>query len=124
MTKITGPGSISQRHGSADPDPDPDPHQNGMDVQHWYMVLQILLLLKLSLMRSQFGSYTVYTRLCHGVLKFLLWVLFWFLTVVVKVLFGVTVVRIHVLFQAFIAVAATSDVAFTGGVIFYFLRGC
>jgi hypothetical protein len=31
MTKITGSGSISQRHGSADPDPDPDPHQNVMD---------------------------------------------------------------------------------------------
>jgi hypothetical protein len=27
MTKIAGSGSISQRHGSADPDPDPDPHQ-------------------------------------------------------------------------------------------------
>jgi hypothetical protein len=26
-------GSISQRHGSADPDP--DPHQNVMDLQHW-----------------------------------------------------------------------------------------
>ncbi len=25
-------GSISQRHGSADP----DPHQNGMDSQHWF----------------------------------------------------------------------------------------
>jgi hypothetical protein len=30
-----GSGSISQRHGSADPDPDPDPHQNVMDPQHW-----------------------------------------------------------------------------------------
>ncbi len=49
------------------------------------------------------------------------WLLFWFLTVDVKVLFGVTVVRILVLFQSFIAVAATSDVAFTGGVIFNFL---
>jgi hypothetical protein len=28
-------GSISQRHGSADPHPDPDPHQNVMDPQHW-----------------------------------------------------------------------------------------
>ncbi len=27
-------GSISQRHGSADPDPDADPHQNVMDPQH------------------------------------------------------------------------------------------
>ncbi len=29
----SGSGSISQRHGSADPDP--DPHQNVMDPQHW-----------------------------------------------------------------------------------------
>jgi hypothetical protein len=38
MAKIAGsesvPGSISQRHGSADPDPDPDPPQNVMDPQH------------------------------------------------------------------------------------------
>jgi hypothetical protein len=34
MTKISGSGSISQRHGSADPDPDPDPHQNDMNPQH------------------------------------------------------------------------------------------
>jgi hypothetical protein len=34
MTKIAGSGSISQRHGSADPDPDPDPYQNVMDPQH------------------------------------------------------------------------------------------
>jgi hypothetical protein len=33
MMKIEGSGSISQRHGSADPDP--DPHQNDMDPQHW-----------------------------------------------------------------------------------------
>jgi hypothetical protein len=37
MTKIAGSGyasgSISQRHGSADPDP--DPLQNVMDPQHW-----------------------------------------------------------------------------------------
>jgi hypothetical protein len=32
MTKIAGSGSISQRHGSADPDPDPP--QNGMDPEH------------------------------------------------------------------------------------------
>jgi hypothetical protein len=32
MTKIAGSGSISQRHGSADPDP--DPYQNVMDPQH------------------------------------------------------------------------------------------
>jgi hypothetical protein len=33
MTKIagSGSGSISQRHGSADP----DPHQNVMDPEHW-----------------------------------------------------------------------------------------
>jgi hypothetical protein len=34
MTKITGSGCISQRHGSADPDL--DPHQYVMDPQHWY----------------------------------------------------------------------------------------
>jgi hypothetical protein len=33
MTKIAGSGSISPRHGSADPDPDPP--QNVMDPQHW-----------------------------------------------------------------------------------------
>ncbi len=34
MTKLSGyrSGSISQRHGSADPDP--DPHQNIMDPEH------------------------------------------------------------------------------------------
>jgi hypothetical protein len=40
MTKIAGstsePGSISQRHGSADPDP--NPHQNVMDPEHWLWV--------------------------------------------------------------------------------------
>jgi hypothetical protein len=30
-------GSISQRHGSADPDPDPDPPQNVMDPQHCFL---------------------------------------------------------------------------------------
>jgi hypothetical protein len=40
MTKIAGSrsgsesGSISQRHGSADPDPDPDAHQNVTDPQY------------------------------------------------------------------------------------------
>jgi hypothetical protein len=34
MMKIEG--SLSQRHGSADPDP--DPHQNVMDPQHWWKV--------------------------------------------------------------------------------------
>jgi hypothetical protein len=33
MAKIAGSGSISQRHGSADPDPDPP--QNVMDPQHF-----------------------------------------------------------------------------------------
>ena len=36
MTKIARSGSISQRHGSADPDPDPP--QNVMDPQHWLQV--------------------------------------------------------------------------------------
>jgi hypothetical protein len=40
MTKIAGSGSISQRHGSADPDPVPDPHQNVMDPQHCPKVLR------------------------------------------------------------------------------------
>jgi hypothetical protein len=31
MTKIAASGSISQRHGSADP----DPNQNVMDPEHW-----------------------------------------------------------------------------------------
>jgi hypothetical protein len=29
----SGSGSISQRHGSADP----DPHQNVMDPEHWFL---------------------------------------------------------------------------------------
>jgi hypothetical protein len=33
MTKISG--SISQKHGSADPNP--DPHQNVMDPQHCFL---------------------------------------------------------------------------------------
>jgi hypothetical protein len=37
MTKIAGSGSISQRHGSADPDP--DPHQNIMDPEHWLVTV-------------------------------------------------------------------------------------
>jgi hypothetical protein len=40
--KIAGSGSISQRHGSADPDPDPDPHQNVMDPQHWRKIIKVL----------------------------------------------------------------------------------
>jgi hypothetical protein len=45
MTKIAGSGSISQRHGSADPDPDPDPPQNVMDPEHcvWLIFLQLRL---------------------------------------------------------------------------------
>jgi hypothetical protein len=33
----SGSGSISQRHGSADP----DPHQNFMDPQHWFAHLVV-----------------------------------------------------------------------------------
>jgi hypothetical protein len=36
MTNIAGSGSISQRHGSADPDP--SHHQNVMDPQHWFLM--------------------------------------------------------------------------------------
>jgi hypothetical protein len=46
MMKIVGSGSISQRHGSADP----DPHQNVMDPQHWF-----LLVLQIS-DRTQYGT--------------------------------------------------------------------
>jgi hypothetical protein len=46
MPKIAGTGSesgsISQRHGSADPDP--DPQQNVMDPQHWWIYSVVLLL--------------------------------------------------------------------------------
>jgi hypothetical protein len=37
MTKIAGSesGSVSTRHGSADPDPDPVPPQNVINPQHW-----------------------------------------------------------------------------------------
>ncbi len=37
MTKISGSGSISQRHGSADPAP--DPYQNVMNPQHCIHVI-------------------------------------------------------------------------------------
>jgi hypothetical protein len=47
MTKIagcrSGSGSISQRHGSANPVP--DPHQNVMDPQHCCQVLLPIILL-------------------------------------------------------------------------------
>jgi hypothetical protein len=54
MTKIAGSGSISQRHGSADPDPDPP--QNVMDPQYWflyylYFILQISSLILTDLFR-------------------------------------------------------------------------
>jgi hypothetical protein len=39
MTKIEGSGSISQRHGSADPDNDAP--QNVMDPQHWKIVTKL-----------------------------------------------------------------------------------
>jgi hypothetical protein len=39
MAKIAGYGSISQRHGSADP----DPYQNVMDPQHLFIVFFIFL---------------------------------------------------------------------------------
>jgi hypothetical protein len=49
MTKIAGSGSISQRHGSADPDPDPDPPRNVMDPEHWqYMYMNLYSLMILS----------------------------------------------------------------------------
>jgi hypothetical protein len=47
MTKIEGSGSISQRHGSADPDPDPYRYQNVMDPQHWYKLYQSYLCIEL-----------------------------------------------------------------------------
>ncbi len=37
MTKIAGPGSISPRHGSADP----DPYKNVTDPQHWEILCTI-----------------------------------------------------------------------------------
>jgi hypothetical protein len=39
MTQIAGSGSISQRHGSADPDL--DPHHNVIDPQHWLKLLNL-----------------------------------------------------------------------------------
>ncbi len=42
----SGSGSISQRHGSADP----DPHQNVMDPEHWLeMVCRVYLMTHLYL---------------------------------------------------------------------------
>ncbi len=46
MTKIAGPRSIIQRHGSADPDSDPDPHQNVMDPEHCIKGLSDWILLE------------------------------------------------------------------------------
>ncbi len=37
--KKEGSGSISQRHGSADP----DPHQNVIDPQHWFLPVLVFL---------------------------------------------------------------------------------
>jgi hypothetical protein len=45
MTKIAS-GSISQRHGSADPDP--DPHQNVIDPEYRYFPLLIRTFLGLT----------------------------------------------------------------------------
>jgi hypothetical protein len=51
MTKIAGPGSgsgsISQRHGSADPDQ--DPHQNVMDPRHCLYNIEGNLISRISL---------------------------------------------------------------------------
>jgi hypothetical protein len=51
MTKIagsgfeseSGSGSVSQRHGSADPDSDLDPHQNVMGSQQWYKAFGVTI---------------------------------------------------------------------------------
>ncbi len=45
MMKIEGSesGSISQRHGSADPEPDLNPHQSVMDPQHWLKAWQFVV---------------------------------------------------------------------------------
>jgi hypothetical protein len=42
MMKIEGSGSISQRHGSADP----DPHQNVMDPEYWFEGYGYLILVR------------------------------------------------------------------------------
>ncbi len=51
MTKIAGFGSISQRHGSADPDP--DPHQNVMDPQNCFQICQTMAVLKWTCPKEQ-----------------------------------------------------------------------
>jgi hypothetical protein len=50
MTKVagSGSGSISQRHGSADP----DPYQNVMDPKHWFYTLEKALVKKSSVSAS------------------------------------------------------------------------
>jgi hypothetical protein len=58
MTKIAGSGSISQRHGSANPDP--DPHLNVMDPEHCRKTIKMflfadLLLLSLKGFRCSLG---------------------------------------------------------------------
>jgi hypothetical protein len=40
MTKVAGSGSVSQRLGSANPDPNPDPHQNVIDPQHCFAIIE------------------------------------------------------------------------------------
>jgi hypothetical protein len=73
MTKIAGPGSISQRHGSADPDPDPNPHQKNLrrqereihgDImkkmrQHSPCILVCLIRALLLFRPNKYGSYAL-----------------------------------------------------------------
>ncbi len=53
MTKIAGSGSISQKHGSADPDP--DPQQNVIDPEHWF-----------AMRHKEMSSNIVYEPKCGG----------------------------------------------------------
>jgi hypothetical protein len=52
MTKIAGSGSISQRHGSADPDP--EQHQNVMDPEH--CLLYVCMRVNNNTIKQCFGS--------------------------------------------------------------------
>ncbi len=54
-------GSISQRHGSADPDP--DPHQNVMDPQHWFKLLNFFLLVQRTTL-EQFRAPIFHDNVC------------------------------------------------------------
>jgi hypothetical protein len=67
MSKIAGSesGSISQRHGSADP----DPHKNVMDPQHW-----VLLLYKVYIVEMNAGA--PYSLTYWLIVKALAWVTF------------------------------------------------